>query len=363
MPYRPYFMADVRKAEKQGLFSVVSLFAGCGGSSTGYRLAGGKVLLANEFIPAAIETYKANYPDTVVLPDDVRQLTGQKILSATGLKSGELDVLDGSPPCASFSMSGKREKAWGKVKKYSDTTQRVDDLFFEFARLLRELQPRAFVAENVKGLTVGVAKNLLGTTFPSFFPDEEGNILRALQSCGYRVKCKVLNAADYGVPQERLRLIFVGVRKDLGALPSHPPRTQEEYLTVREAFEDLGRQDLRGTEVAKHTLTGQLHLKCRPGQSISDIHPKRHFFNFGRLHYDRPSSTLIACGQRYYLHPEADRTLTVGEWKRLMSFPDDFVLTGTPKQQFERLGRSVPPLMMRAVASHVYREVLSKCAG
>ncbi len=126
------------------------------------------------------------------------------------MKAGELDLFDGSPPCASFSTAGKREAGWGKVKDYSDTKQRTDDLFLEYVRLLRGLQPKVFVAENVSGLVKGVAKG--------YFLE----ILAALKASGYRVTCRVLDAQWLGVPQQRQRTIFVGVREDLGLDPVHP---------------------------------------------------------------------------------------------------------------------------------------------
>ena len=113
---KPYKLEDVYKASEQKLFQVVSLFAGGGGSSTGYRLAGGEILAINEFIQAAQNAYERNYPNTHIFREDIRKLTGENILEQIGLKKGELDILDGSPPCASFSMAGKREKGWGIEK-------------------------------------------------------------------------------------------------------------------------------------------------------------------------------------------------------------------------------------------------------
>lgn len=185
-------------------FEVVSLFAGGGGSSTGYRMAGGKVLAINEFIPEAIKTYKANWPTTKVLAGDVRQLSGQDILDAIGKEPGELDILDGSPPCSAFSTAGSRDKGWGKSKAYSDSKQsNVEDLFFEYIRILRDVKPKVFVAENVAGLAKGVAKGYLN------------QILRELRASGYQVSCKILDAQWLGAPQRRARTIFVGVRNDL----------------------------------------------------------------------------------------------------------------------------------------------------
>src|SRR5207248_5858022 len=127
-----------------------------------------------------------------------------------GLTAGEVDVMEGSPPCASFSTAGKRQAGWGQVRPYSDTRQRTDDLFFEFARLVRGVRPKVFVAENVSGLVKGTAKG--------YFKE----ILRALKGCGYRVEARLLDAQWLGVPQVRQRIIFVGVREDLGVGPAFP---------------------------------------------------------------------------------------------------------------------------------------------
>jgi DNA (cytosine-5)-methyltransferase 1 len=218
----PYKLQDVFKSSEQKLFKVVSLFAGGGGSSTGYRLAGGEILAINEFIEAAQDAYERNYPTTHIFREDVRKLTGEMILNQVGLKVGELDILDGSPPCASFSMAGKREKGWGIEKKYSDKKQRVDDLFFEFARILKEVQPKVFIAENVKGITMGVASNLLGSSQFDLFGDDEDTIYHTLANCGYNVRYKVLNAKNFGVPQSRERTIFIGVRKDIKKEITYP---------------------------------------------------------------------------------------------------------------------------------------------
>jgi DNA (cytosine-5)-methyltransferase 1 len=143
-----YTMNHVFEQSSKSLFNCVSLFAGAGGSSTGYRLAGGKILAINEFVPAAQDTYHTNYIDTYIFPEDIRVLQGSTILNKINKKVGELDILDGSPPCSSFSIAGKKEEMWGQIKKYSDTEQRTDDLFFEFARILNDIQPKVFIYEN-----------------------------------------------------------------------------------------------------------------------------------------------------------------------------------------------------------------------
>jgi DNA (cytosine-5)-methyltransferase 1 len=114
MNFRGYTINDVLKAEKQNNFTVISTFAGGGGSSIGYKLAGGHVLAVVEIDPNAQETYRTNFPHTKIIPDDIREVQGKTLLNQLGLEVGELDILDGSPPCSSFSMAGSREKDWGK---------------------------------------------------------------------------------------------------------------------------------------------------------------------------------------------------------------------------------------------------------
>lgn len=216
-PYSVPTMEEIAALPWNG-FNAVSTFSGCGGSSLGDRMAGFRMLWASEFIPAAQETYRANCaPYTILDTRDIREVTGADILGATGLEVGEIDLFDGSPPCASFSTNGNRDKDWGKVKKYSNTTQRTDDLFFEYARLIRDTQPRTFVAENVAGLIKGTAKGYFKL------------ILAELKGCGYKVSARVVNAAWLGVPQTRNRLILVGVREDLELPPVHPRPLPYQY--------------------------------------------------------------------------------------------------------------------------------------
>ena len=178
MIYKPYNLKDVNESSNRKLFNVISTFAGGGGSSTGYRLSGGEILCVNEFVEEARNTYSDNYPDTPILPDDIKKLTGDSFLNLVGLKQGELDILDGSPPCSAFSVAGKlshgaggkHSDGWGQTKKYSDDkmVENIEDLFFEFLRIAKEIKPKVIIGENVKGLTVGEAKqyfNRIQNTF------------------------------------------------------------------------------------------------------------------------------------------------------------------------------------------------------
>lgn len=300
--------------------NVISTFSGCGGSSLGYKMAGFKVLWANEFIPMAAEVYKLNHPDTILDQRDIREIQPQEILDVIGLKSGELDLLDGSPPCASFSTAGSREKSWGKIKKYSDTKQRVDDLFFEFIRILDGLQPKVFVAENVKGLTIGKAKG--------YFKQ----IYQAMEQAGYNVSCRVLDAQYLGVPQHRERAIFIGVRNDLGIKPSHPK--PQKMMTTFDVLPKIQKQ-----------IIGNNKFKPIWG-SIKKPHPT---ILQGGAH-GGSGKCIDENGK--------ERVFTITELKRICSFPDDFKLIGTYAQKWERLGRAVPPLMMKAIAEHIRDNIL-----
>lgn len=413
-PYSIPTMQEINSYPTNG-YSVVSTFSGCGGSCLGFKMAGFETLWASEFIPAARKVYEDNFPGVQVDDRDIRQVKPDEILEAIGKE--EVDVLEGSPPCAAFSTAGKRSASWGKVKQYSDTKQRVDDLFFEFARILKGIQPKVFVAENVSGLVKGKAKG--------YFKE----IIRALGACGYKVEARLLDAQWLGVPQARQRIIFVGVREDLvekfGIAPRFPKPFGYRY-SLRDALPQLnsitlpphgywkgktfenepcptvvqsgmgswnyyveevkrvtGRtvpsferieseldkpmnaiqatdpeQTRYEVDISRYAI-GDEWDKLKPGES-SDI-----YFNLSRPSEDRPSPTITQKGgdvtEAAVTHPTEKRKFTIQELKRICAFPEDFKLTGTYSQQWERLGRSVPPLMMKAVAEVVRDEILDKC--
>jgi DNA (cytosine-5)-methyltransferase 1 len=352
-----YNMDFVRSQSSKELFNVVSLFAGGGGSSTGYRLAGGKVLAINEFIPAAQESYAKNYPDTYIFKQDVRLLTGQDILNKLSLKKGELDILDGSPPCSSFSTAGLREKGWGKEKKYSDSSQRTDDLFFEFSRILKEVQPKVFICENVKGITMGAAANLLGSEQIDLFGECKNTIYHTLCDAGYKVRYKVLDASDYCVPQARERTIFIGIRNDIDKEISYPKKLKEK-ITVEEAIKDLIPDEFNTLsemqlEIYDFQKYGESMFECgkRIGRKIGGT--TRH-----KSHKTKPSNTITTSPEIW--HYEQKRTLAINELIVLSSFPSDYYLGKTFSKKWERLGRAVPPLLMCAIAKHIYKTILKQ---
>lgn len=337
--YRIPSLAEINaNAGSNGLVAV-STFSGCGGSSLGLKMAGYKVSWANEFVPEAARTYGENHEGTYLSTSDIRTVTGKAVRRESGIGDAEIDLLEGSPPCASFSMSGAREKHWGKVKAYSDQTQRTDDLFFEYTRLLGELRPRAFVAENVQGLIIGKAKG--------FFK----KIHAELQRQGYNVAAAVVDSKWCGVPQSRKRLFFVGFRDDLLISPVFPNPLPYWY-SINEALADAPTPT--AAETSDNFIRGSIYplwLTLRPGET----HKQR--FNLVRPDPRKPAPTILASHGAPLIagltHWEEPRKFHITELRRLGGFPDDFALTGSFEQRWERIGRSVPPPMMNSVASAI----------
>lgn len=353
-PYRVPSMEEVRALPPNGP-TVASTFSGCGGSSLGYRMAGFRVLWANEFVDAARDSYRANAaPYTVVDGRDIRKVDPAEVLEACKLKVGELDLFDGSPPCASFSTAGKREKHWGKAKAYSDKVQRTDDLFFEYARMVRGIRPRVFVAENVSGLVKGTAKG--------YFLE----ILKELKSCGYRVEAKLLDAQWLGVPQARQRLIFVGVREDLGRAPAFPKPLPYRY-SVRDALPwVVATGGIRKTGFgAKRMSSANEPCATIMAGGGGGMNTSQFGVQVEKESWMDPTITQRGgdASVASVAHPTERRKFSIAELRRICGFPDDFVLTGTYAQQWERLGRAVPPVMMAAVARAIREKVLEPCAG
>lgn len=351
-PYRVLTMHEMNNTPRRPL-KVASFFSGGGGSSTGYKMDGFEVLYANEFVPAAQATYRANHPGAHVDPRDIRSVKPEEVLEILRMQPGELDLLDGSPPCSSFSMSGSREKGWGEKKAYSDgKVQRTDDLFLEFIRMLKVIRPKTFVAENVAGLVKGTAK---GTFF---------HFLDLFRSCGYRVKVEVLKAMWLGVPQDRERVIFVGVREDLPFDPVHPP-VLPYFYTFEDALGGLtelpgeSRPLTAGTKMRALYDWTVKHQKIQFADASRALYKKDSSFNHTRCAWNRPAPTIVQGSQSAY-HPTLARTLTIPELKRVCSFPDDYILTGTFQQQWERCGRAVPPVMMMHVARAIRTQILER---
>jgi DNA (cytosine-5)-methyltransferase 1 len=296
--------------------SLVSLFCGGGGSSIGYKAAGYDIRLAVDWDKDAATTYQQNFPDTPFWQGDIGELSSVEALTLAGVEKGELDVLDGSPPCQGFSAAGTRH--------LGDQRNR---LFEEYVRLLTDFQPKAFIMENVSGLRKGKMKLAFA------------EITRALKACGYKVSCRELNAWWYGTPQDRRRLLWVGIRGDIEAIPSHPEPMLRKPITVRQA---LGAYSLNRYGGEKNQLIRQENnVVFRSTRSV-----------------DTPSFTQLASGPnrllRYENHTEAtlieSRYITLEEAKILQGFPGWFQVG-----KYKIIGNSVPPPMAEAVGRHVIK--------
>lgn len=346
-------MEEIRKVEGINNYNVVSTFSGAGGSCLGFKMAGYNILWANEFIPAAQEVYKLNHKNTYLDCRDIRNVTPKEILNKINLEVGELDVFEGSPPCASFSHCGLGSKEWGNIKKYSDTKQRVDNLFFEYARILEGLQPKVFVAENVKGLIEGHGKGYFKL------------ISKRLKECGYNIKVKLLNAVNLGVPQRRQRIIFIGVRNDLNINPTFPKPLPYIY-NLDDAIKGIIPDNNISRLLKKSNITYKLwkltdsRNKSKSFQeAYQKYYNKGNFFTHIKSSYNEPVQTVVATVTSSY-HPTEPRSFTINELKRIFTFPDDFKLVGTVDQQWERIGRSVPPVMMFHIADTIKKDILDK---
>jgi DNA (cytosine-5)-methyltransferase 1 len=313
--------------------TVISTFAGCGGSSLGYKLAGFRELLAVEWDQNAVDTFRLNFPGVPVYHGDIAKLTGAECMRLAGLSGpGELDVLDGSPPCQGFSTAGKR--------KFDDPR---NSLFKEFARLLGELQPKVFVMENVTGMVKGCMKQAYLT------------IITTLRDCGYDCKGEVLNAMYYNVPQSRERVIIIGVRNDLGIEPSHPkPQTKPIPAgTVKTIPEP---------RLANSERVDRMALRLRQGMSGDELpESKGNAFGLQRIDPRKPCPTILKgwTAGTGLLHWTENRFISVPEMAQLASFGIEYKWQGSPKQAVERIGNSVPPNLMRAIAEHVRDKLLT----
>jgi DNA (cytosine-5)-methyltransferase 1 len=306
-------------------------------------MAGFREVFASEWDAHACQVFRRNFPTVPLLEGDVTDLTVERALEVAQLEPGQLDVWDGSPPCQGFSTLGLRDLA--------DPRSR---LFEQYVRLLEGLQPRALVMENVSGMVKGKMR----ATFVE--------VLKALQGAGYRVGAAVLDARYFGAPTKRQRVIFVGFRQDLGLEPSWPAG-DSTVRTVWDAIAGLPDPGLflaptgKGLEVALRTRQGE-----DGGSALARHGLKASYFQTQRPAWSEPAPTIIktcrpaqASGM---LHPELTRFMGVRELSRLQSFPDGFEWSGEgePVDYIEvhaRIGNSVPPLLMRAVAAHVRQKL------
>jgi DNA (cytosine-5)-methyltransferase 1 len=332
-------LADLAAIPKNGL-KVMSTFACGGGSSMGYKRAGCEVIAANDIDPEMAWHYKLNINPKHYFLCPIGELMEKELPE----ELYNLDILDGSPPCSTFSMAGSREKAWGKDKHFREgqAKQVLSDLFFDYLNLVGKLKPKVAIAENVKGMLIGNAKGYTKMVMARF------------KELGYRPQLFLLNGADCGVPQRRERVFFVAIRDDI-KVPLLQLAPKHRWISAGEATQDL--QVLTVNEI-KETKPAETDIKfwpgTKPGNSYADewlrLKGKPSGFNTIRLNKQRPASTITAtdCSR----HWDECRKLTYREWQRLGSFPDDYQAKSDKIGKY-MIGMSVPPKMTEQVARAV----------
>lgn len=347
-PYA-WFLKDLQSIPKNGL-TVFSTFSCGGGSTMGYKLAGCEVIGANDIDPEMAYHYKLNHNPKYYFLCPIKELLKKDLPD----ELFNLDILDGSPPCSTFSMAGNREKDWGKKKHFREgqSKQILDDLFFDYLDLVERLKPKVCIAENVKGLIQGNAKGYVKL------------IMNRFNEIGYRCQLFLVNAADCGVPQKRERVFFVALRNDINK-PKLILNPKHKWISAGEATNDL--QVLTDDEIRYcfdlQKVSSQFWEKTNKGDNFSKVAlscGNKGFFNHIRLNDLEPSATLVSgsATRNQLYHWDIKRGLTFREWKRLGSFPDDYQAK-TDKIGKYMIGMSVPPKMTYEVAKAVIEQWLT----
>ena len=335
--------------------NVIDLFCGCGGLSYGFAAAGYNILLGIDNDAKALETFSFNHQKAKVICGDITQISYSKdIKPLIGAK--KIDIIIGGPPCQGMSLSGPR--------KFEDPR---NSLYLSYIRLVKEMQPQAFVIENVPGL-VSLFKGKI-----------KDSILEQFTQMGYNVQYKILCAADYGVPQSRRRVIFVGLQNEIFAYPE----PLNDIVTCSMALSDLpALEDETGSEIMDYALPPQNNyqqlMRLRSGEvrnhiaanhsekvrriislvpdggnykDLPEEYRRTRNFHIAWTRFDsnKPAPT-IDTGHRHHFHYKYNRVPTVRECARLQSFPDDFVFFGNKTQQFRQVGNAVPPLVAQYIA-------------
>lgn len=339
-------------------YNAIDLFCGAGGLSYGFECAGFNILLGIDSDAKALEVFEANHKNAKSICGDITQIDYEDIRNVIGNK--RIDVIIGGPPCQGMSLSGPR--------KFDDPRNK---LYLSYIRLVEEIRPRAFVIENVPGLV-----SLFGGQI-------KDSIIEKFTDMGYDVQYKILCASDYGVPQSRKRVVFVGTRENV---KFEYPKKHDSVVTCEMALSDLPPLiDVLGEEISDYETkpmnTYQAlmrskskalynHVAASHSEKVKKIialvpdggnykslpEEYRNSRNFHvawtRFASKKPAPT-IDTGHRHHFHYKYDRVPTVRECARLQSFPDDFIFAGNKTQQFRQVGNAVPPLMAQAIAGQV----------
>jgi len=363
-----FFLSDGQKADrpkhafpykwtlKDAVFTkdkgkVFSCFACGGGSTMGYKLAGFDVLGCNEIDPKMIEAYKANHNPKYAYLEPIQTF---KLRQDLPDELYHLDILDGSPPCSSFSMAGNRGDDWGKEKVFREgqAEQVLDTLFFDFIDLAKKLQPKVVIAENVKGLLVGEAKDYVRKIYTAF------------QDAGYQLRITpyLLDASKMGVPQKRERVFFVALRNDLAGqfmeqidMFQSAPKLDLNFDEPEIPYKEIRQTEGNESAIGLSKMISHYWKLTSPGNPMSENHPKGSYFNEVKTAPDKVLPTIRANGLPYDY--EIERTLFDDETKMAGSYPLDYDFKNNKVVYL--VGMSVPPVMTAQIAKQVYLQWLS----
>lgn len=326
-------------------FTNVELFAGAGGLALGLEQAGFENLLSNDFDKDSCNTLKANRSNWNVICDSVENLAEQDLLKMLNIKQGELDLLSGGYPCQSFSYAGKR-LGLNDVR---------GTMFYYYAKILKQLKPKMFLAENVKGLVSHDGGKTLQT------------MINVFEEIGYRVQYKVLNAWDYGVAEKRERIVIIGIRNDIPVEFKYP--TPYEYKPVlRDALKDVPKSEGASYPQSKKEVFDLVP----PGGCWRDLPEDvakaymKGSYNLGggktgmarRISWDEPSLTILCSPcmkQTDRCHPDETRPFTIRESARIQSFPDTWQFTGSLNSKYKQIGNAVPVNLAKEIGLSIIK--------
>jgi DNA (cytosine-5)-methyltransferase 1 len=327
--------------QKSNGLKVFGTFICGGGSTMGYKLAGFEHLGGVEIDPPIADVYKTNHNPKYLFIEDIREFAKRTDFPKDLYN---LDILDGSPPCSSFSMAGNREKDWGKTKVFREgqAEQRLDDLFFDYIALAKKLQPKVVIAENVKGLIQGNAKAYVH------------RIKKEFEAAGYKVQLFLLNAASMGVPQKRERVFFICQRNDLNF-----PKLELKFSEVAILFKDI--EPIKGKEIKKDTQYFEYwNLMISTDKDFCDINKrlKRKPNGFGKhfLQMNYTPGTIVS-GDSYFMGSNKNEVSNVDLCK-IGTYPLDYNFKKIEPKYL--IGMSVPPVMTAQIATEIYNQWFKK---
>lgn len=335
MWYRNYW----KNRKHKNNLNFIDLFSGAGGMSLGFVMAGFTPVASVEIMPQAVETYRYNFIDKRGFKErvetrDIRENEIKKELY-NSVKNIEVDVICGGFPCQGFSMSGNRV-----------VNDERNSLYKEMLEIVKEIQPKFVVMENVVGL-----RSMLNGKI-------EKKIIDDYRDIGYEINVTVLNAADYEVPQLRKRVIFIGNRINKKNYHPAPILKEKNYRTTKEAIKDLVKIDNNkeiNHEITRHTDEMKKRLLAvKEGESLYENYSDA----WKKCPWESPSCTIKENHGGVNIHPKLPRVLTAREMARLQSFPDDFIFKGSKKWQLVQIGNAVPPLLGKAIALAVEKGIM-----